>query len=403
MKTEINGNDTCPCGSGKKYRKCCKKKEFKWVEDASGNLYRSIHLCEEVMEGLHRAEEEFIKIFGRKPAKEDPVFLEKYLISEFDLDQTLSDAMEAADIDPAIIYATQKTGLIVSSSNIRKLTDLELKQWNDAIAEYDSGAVSPDQLCLLVAALKENIKHLIIAYGLVLDKYVNDYDLTTDTLGFLIKFHITKTLKVLRAILTLLDNNMSDEVFALSRTMYESYIYLIFIAVNPVDAEKMLLANVGLETSAYQYPRREDGTIKTKKIAIKIESGEKIGLTVSNKDVLKNSPYKYDLEFYQMAYDLLSRYVHPNVSLFDHCFDMRKFDHFISIHKEDGILYANLIAIMLLNHLSIKVLKDEQLVQDMRHVICKTASLISQVLDSLASDDDKNIALETIRRRLSYF
>ena len=36
MKT--NRNDTCPCGSGKKYKNCCEQKRFQ-----SGNANRLIH------------------------------------------------------------------------------------------------------------------------------------------------------------------------------------------------------------------------------------------------------------------------------------------------------------------------------------------------------------------------
>jgi hypothetical protein len=39
-------------------------------------------------------------------------------------------------IDPAIVYAMNKTGRIVTETNVHFLTDAELQEWNDAVDEY---------------------------------------------------------------------------------------------------------------------------------------------------------------------------------------------------------------------------------------------------------------------------
>jgi hypothetical protein len=39
-------------------------------------------------------------------------------------------------IDPAIVYAMNKTGRIVTETNMQFLTDAELQEWNDAVDEY---------------------------------------------------------------------------------------------------------------------------------------------------------------------------------------------------------------------------------------------------------------------------
>ena len=55
------------------------------------------------------------------------------------------ETMSQAGIDPAFIYAFRRTGRIVTESNKHGLTEKELRQWNDAIDEYqhkvDSGEV----------------------------------------------------------------------------------------------------------------------------------------------------------------------------------------------------------------------------------------------------------------------
>jgi len=39
-------------------------------------------------------------------------------------------------IDPALVYAMNKTGRIVTQQIMRFLTDADLQEWNDAVDEY---------------------------------------------------------------------------------------------------------------------------------------------------------------------------------------------------------------------------------------------------------------------------
>ena len=44
---KISRNAPCPCGSGKKYKKCCYGKEFDYEEDDQGNVFKSIPMSED--------------------------------------------------------------------------------------------------------------------------------------------------------------------------------------------------------------------------------------------------------------------------------------------------------------------------------------------------------------------
>ncbi|MDA1055708.1 MAG: hypothetical protein O3C40_35380 [Planctomycetota bacterium] len=48
------------------------------------------------------------------------------------------ELMEKVGIDPAIIYATEKTGRLVTEENEDFLTDMELDEWSAAIEEYEA-------------------------------------------------------------------------------------------------------------------------------------------------------------------------------------------------------------------------------------------------------------------------
>ena len=50
--------------------------------------------------------------------------------------KSLLEAAGNSGIDPAIVYAMDKTGRIVTEANLEFLTDSELQEWNDAVNEY---------------------------------------------------------------------------------------------------------------------------------------------------------------------------------------------------------------------------------------------------------------------------
>jgi len=50
--------------------------------------------------------------------------------------QAMIKMMGDAGLPGDLIYAFQKTGRLVSEGNQKFLTDAELKEWNDAVAEY---------------------------------------------------------------------------------------------------------------------------------------------------------------------------------------------------------------------------------------------------------------------------
>ena len=80
--------------------------------------------------------------FGRDPGPNDPVFFDpnadepRPLNTDAAFDEITAIAGEVG-VRPQIIYAMKKTGRIVTEKNKQFLTPAELKEWNDAIVEYD--------------------------------------------------------------------------------------------------------------------------------------------------------------------------------------------------------------------------------------------------------------------------
>lgn len=102
---------------------------------------RGVPITREMRDVLERQRRRFIDKFGREPGENDPVFFDPAAeelrpINDEVVDQLFLEAMHRAQVDPAIIYAYQKTGRIVTRENRRFLSREDLAEWRGAIAEW---------------------------------------------------------------------------------------------------------------------------------------------------------------------------------------------------------------------------------------------------------------------------
>ncbi|MDQ3973656.1 MAG: hypothetical protein M3276_04875 [Actinomycetota bacterium] len=110
---------------------------------------RQVAVDPKMKEALERQLERFRQKFGRDPGPGDPVFFDP------DADQPLPippakaeaamvEAMEQADVDPALIYAYQHTGLVVTEANRHLLSAEDLAEWQEAVERVRAGATPGD-------------------------------------------------------------------------------------------------------------------------------------------------------------------------------------------------------------------------------------------------------------------
>ena len=135
-RKRISRNAPCPCGSGKKYKHCCYGKGFEWQEDEQGGVYKSVPLSPEVADILRAQRQKFIDQHGREPGPDDPVFFD--MPHPEHLEHRVVEDMKKAGIDPALIYAFEKTGRLVTEQNRHLLPDSALDEWQAAVEEYEA-------------------------------------------------------------------------------------------------------------------------------------------------------------------------------------------------------------------------------------------------------------------------
>ena len=107
---------------------------------------RTIPMTDEMVEALKRQAEAFEAKFGRPPGPNDPVFFNPERdvpepMSEQQIAESgavMGDAMRKVGLDPAMIYAYEKTHFIATEKNWHLLDEGQRREWLDAVAEYEA-------------------------------------------------------------------------------------------------------------------------------------------------------------------------------------------------------------------------------------------------------------------------
>ena len=152
-RKKLSRNAPCPCGSGKKYKHCCFRKDFDWVEDDDGNLFKSMPLSDEMKDLFDEQRHAFVEEHGREPGPGDLVFPN---MPHFEhMEHEMIEIMKKAGLDPAIIHAVEKTGRFVTEANQHLLSDMDMDEWNAAIEEYEAehGSQEPPEFPIGTVAL----------------------------------------------------------------------------------------------------------------------------------------------------------------------------------------------------------------------------------------------------------
>jgi SEC-C motif len=133
---KVSRNDPCPCGSGRKYKRCCYAQAAPLVQGPGGELAHALPMSQELVEILERQREKFIARYGREPGPDDPIFVD--VPSDDEYDEMVTKAMEQAGVAPQVIYAFRKTGRIITEENAKFVPAAALEAWQHAIDEYEA-------------------------------------------------------------------------------------------------------------------------------------------------------------------------------------------------------------------------------------------------------------------------
>lgn len=141
IQKKVPRNQLCPCGSKRKYKYCCIGKDFEYELTETGSIIQSSPINEETAEVLQAQRLKFTEKFGREPGPKDPIFFDPdydtpVTFTEEKATSEIIEAMRAANVRPELIYAFEKTGLILVEGRENMYPEKDIKEYNDAISEY---------------------------------------------------------------------------------------------------------------------------------------------------------------------------------------------------------------------------------------------------------------------------
>lgn len=132
---EIQPNEMCPCGRGRKYKKCCKKQGIIWYREEDGSYTQECRalMPQEMIEVLKKSRDRFYALFGREPCDDDLVVFDapRHSNSYY---RSLIPALRKSGVPEKWIYAMYRTGgLMPTKENRKYISQHDL----DAFAEYE--------------------------------------------------------------------------------------------------------------------------------------------------------------------------------------------------------------------------------------------------------------------------
>jgi len=136
MGRKLSRNAPCPCGSGKAYKQCCLRKGIEWRLDGAGQPVQSVPLDDETRDALQTHIGELEDAKGAPLDPDDLLFPELADLSEEELLGRLAQRLREAGVDPAFVYAFERTGLLVTDANWDRIPEVDREAWMQAVQEY---------------------------------------------------------------------------------------------------------------------------------------------------------------------------------------------------------------------------------------------------------------------------
>lgn len=413
---KIRGNEfsnkLCPCGSGKVYEKCCKKKKIKYEIHEDGYV-KKIPMTDGVVGIIKEEEKLFKEYYNRVPDGNDflfsfaPSFNDEILLK-------LIYTMRKSGIPEEKIYAVYKTdGLMPSMYNIDYISDEEIKEYKGFQDEYLKLMSEPDDKNInsLKFVVKSNsflsgeIDYIFNALIATCNDFIHRHTNSQEALSFVTKdsldfcvFSVLKTIKTLQSIEKLQKNHLPECIYSLGRSFFENYMYMCAINSDSEFFNQKLLPII--DDEKYNLIIEPNGKISRKK-AVEKSSGKEIDIKVIIAQMKKYLNPKTDALLYEEFYQDVCKYVHVDI------LSAKQYYSVIDIYDQiDPTLVATVsvlsIALMLLNKISECELVDAQYQSDFKFLSNKLLEKLLDCLQIIDSDPLHEIPLvKTLKKCLT--
>jgi len=359
------------------------------MRDSQGGVRQFVPLSKEAAkawkEYIRVFDAEFRRAFGRSRRRGERLDSGSYFERNGAFTDEVSEAMEAAGADPAWIYAFQRTGLFVTEMNERLIPMADLKRWRSAVTEYRTGAVRRRQ-----AVYDRALQHLFeeyLKYPFIVAKFVgeaiapkrSDSDVARFQRQYLL-FCATKAVKTHKAVSLLIREQLPEDLMSLARSVYETYLHMVWALIRPQDAHAVSAAKIGLMTGTHEFEVTRNGRINRRAVVDK-RTGVVQPMQIAMSQLAELSTLAEDGAVHQGLYSLLSQHVHPDYRSVFHYMD----DEGFSPREEAWLMPAITIAItahlMVADALLQSPIKLSRTTEDLRQYVRRAKKRFTRVTE----------------------
>lgn len=399
MARTPRANEFCPCGSGKLYKTCCKKQSTRWEKDSDGNWTRSVPLSGEARQIIEIEMKEFENLFGRDFPGDMPIFWRVISMhSDEDLKFKMEETMRSSGIQESLIYASQKTGMILSEDNNKYATGRDLLDWEAAIDEYFQLQENKNNdNSIFISNFREEFKNLLVVIGYAL-RFGGDLSSINDGNDSVnhVFFCMTRAMRTLMSLEVLADNFYGEDALCLVRSVYEGYLNIAYVLADFSRAKNLFSSKIGVRIGTHQYVKKQNGKTDWGKIT-DVKSGVSYRVDITFKEMAKDSFCDKDLAVYDFLYPMLSSYVHPspqNISRYTNGFvyDHNKYGNYM-----ESVLYGMFCGLIVIDSVVKSRFLSDEISSDLRNYLKRTAPIFMNFLERFNIVDDINPFSERLR------
>lgn len=404
---ELHSNAKCPCESGKRYGQCCKKKKLQWVIDEHGDIYKRIPISPEMRKIVKELEADYQRYFERSPQGSDPIVLGKYLFSPEEIGRQTAEAMKRAGMRPELIYAYQKTGgLLLSRENEALMPEKDVQDWKAALDKYHNSPPTPSLLESLIADFEDESDTCLVCLGYVLENGLDESanPLPSSSEFFTVDAYVllcaTKSMKTLRSIKVLVQEEIGADGLALARHLLENYLHIACCMAKPEMVERLVDVQIGLEEGTHEFERQANGKINSRRV-IRKKDGITYPRHVTHMSMAESSDNPDDVELFDYWYDILSGYTHPTFDGFELVIGESGTLNALSNElSEEAMFFSICFAAMILDQLLRLPSVSKQGCLDIAVVVRRIGRKATALIDELFKDRGVSAPFSVLRRRL---
>ncbi|MBW7477326.1 SEC-C domain-containing protein [Paenibacillus oenotherae] len=365
----IKKKEQCPCGSGRQYRNCCKKKDF-LLYRKDGKVFKKIPLVKELSDELKNQKVLFKEIYGREVGEHDFIFFGIYN-DKRNFDKFTVKFLRDAGFPEEFIYAYTQTGLIPTEFNTGLISDTELEEFTMYVEEYRESiqeAPASNKVNILMYIEFSNhflnevfdklFSYLMYSYNYFIRTHLEERQ---DFFNYSVQSYLDfgglcaiKTLKNLESIGQLIEYELEENILATTRFVFESYLYLVMLNQDKSFFQKHILNNS-----------------KSNRLTIKSMS--------------ERSMFDQDKKLYELFFKTSSKYVHLDVLTAQSYF---KVSH--PFEEVNRSLVASIIgtafSILTLEQISILEGNNPQFKQDIRYMTQNAKQDLIKCFEVIKSD-----------------